>query len=213
MVRVGGGWMELSRWVRGLTGLTGRFLLDHFADALGSTPMIEEGAQAQASAPTTPYRNSVGRNEVSPAKPGEPVLSASTADHIAPEPSPTPPVPNPSIDDSPSIPPSTSPSTPARTFGLPRTSTDHSLAQFVPRSTSTSGPPPSRSTGFFSPLQSPITPKHKQKSPGPTGAETSPLVPLHFLKKASESPPVREKEKQRIGLGRRSILGKEGTNG
>lgn len=36
----------------------------------------------------------------------------------------------------------------------------------------------------------------------------SPLVPLHFIKKASESPPMREKEKERLKAGRRSILGR-----
>ena len=37
------------------------------------------------------------------------------------------------------------------------------------------------------------------------------LVPLHFIRKASDSPPVREKEKERFA-GRRNILGK-GTPG
>lgn len=47
----------------------------------------------------------------------------------------------------------------------------------------------------------------------PTGTTVSPglgpgLIPLQFIRKASESPPVRLKEKERFG-GRRSILGKE----
>ena len=42
----------------------------------------------------------------------------------------------------------------------------------------------------------------------PPSSGSSPLVPLHFIRKASESPPARRKEKEKLGLGRRSILGR-----
>lgn len=41
------------------------------------------------------------------------------------------------------------------------------------------------------------------------GSNGSPLLPLHFIRKASESPPVREREKEQLKAGRRSILGKD----
>jgi hypothetical protein len=43
------------------------------------------------------------------------------------------------------------------------------------------------------------------------GGETSgsPLTPLRFIKRASDSPDVRQKEKASLRIGRRSILGKE----
>lgn len=102
--------------------------------------------------------------------------------------------------------PEQSPTTPIRKSHIPRSvsgSTSISRPGRIPRSSSIN-----RSSSFYSPIQAPMTPN---PSNGETGSgPNSPLVPLHFLKKASESPPVREKEKQRIGMGRRSILGKEG---
>ena len=41
------------------------------------------------------------------------------------------------------------------------------------------------------------------------GSRNDGLVPLDFIRKASESPPVREREKARLRAGRRSILGRE----
>ena len=40
---------------------------------------------------------------------------------------------------------------------------------------------------------------------------TTPLIPLHFIRKASESPPVRQKEKEKFGAGKRSILGRSAS--
>lgn len=103
-----------------------------------------------------------------------------------------------------------SPTTPIRKPNLPRSlSGNPSSFPRLPRSNSGTVPL-SRSSSFYSPLQSPKTP-HIGTADGAANGPTSPLVPLHFLKKASESPPVREREKQRIGVGRRSILGKEGS--
>ena len=39
------------------------------------------------------------------------------------------------------------------------------------------------------------------------------LFPFDFIRKASESPPVREREKVKLRAGRRSILGREGSVG
>jgi hypothetical protein len=54
------------------------------------------------------------------------------------------------------------------------------------------------------------TPDQTDGSPQ-KGGETSgsPLTPLRFIKKASDSPDVRQKEKAILRIGRRSILGKE----
>ena len=55
-----------------------------------------------------------------------------------------------------------------------------------------------------------LTPVRGETSPGAgvSRSEGSPLYPLQFMRKASESPPVREKEKERYKAGSRSILGK-----
>lgn len=55
-----------------------------------------------------------------------------------------------------------------------------------------------------------VTPTKNHPEPGvlSPSSPASPLVPLHFIKKASESPPMREKEKERLKAGRRSILGR-----
>lgn len=55
---------------------------------------------------------------------------------------------------------------------------------------------------------SPTTPGPSTLSPMTNGNAGSPLVPLHFIRKASESPPVRQREKEKLGVGRRSILGR-----
>jgi hypothetical protein len=107
-----------------------------------------------------------------------------------------------------STPPTASPMTPMRDSHIPR-SISGSLPRSVPRDTV----PLSRSSSYFSPLplQSPTTPKQGDVPSGQVSGPASPLVPLHFLRKASESPPVREREKERLGVGRRSILGREGA--
>lgn len=46
------------------------------------------------------------------------------------------------------------------------------------------------------------------ESTNATTGPTTPLVPLHFIRKASESPPIRQKEKEKFGAGKRSILGR-----
>ena len=43
-------------------------------------------------------------------------------------------------------------------------------------------------------------------SPGTNG-----LSPLHFIRRASDSPPIREKEKAKLRVGRRSVLGREAS--
>ena len=58
------------------------------------------------------------------------------------------------------------------------------------------------SAGLLTPLRTPKGLGHVQGESPSAG-----LVPLHFIRKASNSPPVREKEKERFA-GRRSILGK-----
>lgn len=54
------------------------------------------------------------------------------------------------------------------------------------------------------------TPDHAGGSPQKSGETSgSPLTPLRFIKRASDSPDVRQKEKASLRIGRRSILGKE----
>ncbi|KAK4689278.1 hypothetical protein P7C73_g815, partial [Tremellales sp. Uapishka_1] len=90
---------------------------------------------------------------------------------------------------------------------LPVPITSTSLAAVTPMKSSTPtsdflSPHPESSTTNRSRRRSSLSPG--VSSPG------SPLVPLHFIKKASDSPPVREREKERLQAGRRSILGREG---
>jgi hypothetical protein len=79
----------------------------------------------------------------------------------------------------------------------------------TPRQSSTTLPPitPARQS-LPLPPDPHVTPNRSNVSPL---NNTSPLMPLHFIRKASESPPVREREKERLKAGRRSILGKEGS--
>lgn len=106
------------------------------------------------------------------------------------------------------ISPLPSPMTPMRDSHIPR-----SISGSLPRSVPRNSVPLSRSSSYFSPLplQSPTTPKQGDAPSGQVSGPASPLVPLHFLRKASESPPMREREKERLGVGRRSILGREGA--
>lgn len=67
---------------------------------------------------------------------------------------------------------------------------------------------PARATPNAHHAFSTVTPAQNTASPAGSATPTSPLVPLHFMRKASESPPVRQREKETLGLGRRSILGK-----
>jgi hypothetical protein len=53
--------------------------------------------------------------------------------------------------------------------------------------------------------------RHSSFSPGTLTSPGGTLLPVHFMRKASESPPVREREKERLGVGRRSILGRDGA--
>jgi hypothetical protein len=54
------------------------------------------------------------------------------------------------------------------------------------------------------------SPSRLEESPRPvTDRSPSPLTPLRFIKRASDSPDVRKKEKTELRIGRRSILGKE----
>ena len=54
------------------------------------------------------------------------------------------------------------------------------------------------------------TPDQTDGSPQKGGENSgSPLTPLRFIKRASDSPDVRQKEKASLRIGRRSILGKE----
>ncbi|TXT08968.1 hypothetical protein VHUM_02442 [Vanrija humicola] len=117
MVRVGGGWVELSR-----------YLLDHFADALGETP--EDGEWQTAPIAITSA-----------------TLAATTA-----------------------LSASLSSSHGTRNHAPPAATPNRRVSAPLP----TGGSPPS--------------------APGPG----SPLVPLQFIRKASESPRVREKERERI---------------
>ncbi|KAK8864540.1 hypothetical protein IAR55_001790 [Kwoniella newhampshirensis] len=150
MVRVGGGWVELSK-----------FLLDHFAEAIGSWQ--------------TPF-DQLSNDLV-------PVTSASL------------------------------------------TSQNH---QSVPASLAASSLPSTDETPVYSEIPFPHTPGNQHLSPdkvasphtpsshGKTqtalldsgGANGSPLIAFQFIKRASESPTMREKEKEKF-IGRRSILGRE----
>jgi hypothetical protein len=54
------------------------------------------------------------------------------------------------------------------------------------------------------------SPNRSELSPRQAGeTDTSPLTPLRVLKRASDSPDMRKKEKASLRIGRRSILGKE----
>lgn len=97
--------------------------------------------------------------------------------------------------------PAPSPSTPlrAKPYGLLANSTANTQpATLVGRTPTSIGP--------TTPLRTPTAVDAALGHGGSPG-----LVPLHFIRKASDSPPVREKEKERFA-GRRNILGK-GTPG
>lgn len=190
--------------------------MDHFADALWPTTIEEAGGSAPTSVPATPQRN--GRPSSSllstddttlnePLRTALPNGSSVERDPAVATPSEYSKTPTPSTHLALSPQEDLSPITPIRkTHIIPRSvsgSTSIPRSTHMPRSSSIS-----RSSSFYSPLHTPMTPNQSVEGSG--SGPSSPLVPLHFLKKASESPPVREKEKQRIGLGRRSILGKEG---
>lgn len=75
------------------------------------------------------------------------------------------------------------------------------------------------STNPVTPVRSRVTstasnlaasPDRNDLSPRQAGeTDSSPLTPLRFIKRASDSPDMRKKEKASLGIGRRSILGKE----
>lgn len=93
---------------------------------------------------------------------------------------------------------SPSPTTPMRPKNL-ATLTSDQKSSATPGSAATKTP---ISAGPLTPVRTPGS-----ALPGPTDHHSPGLVPLHFIKKASDSPPVRDKEKERFA-GRRSILGK-----
>ncbi|KAL1411463.1 hypothetical protein Q8F55_002419 [Vanrija albida] len=150
MVRVGGGWVELSR-----------YLLDHFADALGETPEDVGKLKHQHPPPGTSEWQTAPIAITSATLAATTALSASLSASRGPDGSPRAPgrasLPLLPADGSPHHAPAVA--TPERRVSAPLPS---------------GGSPPS--------------------APGPG----SPLVPLQFIRKASESPSVREKERERI---------------
>ncbi|WOO81131.1 uncharacterized protein LOC62_03G004664 [Vanrija pseudolonga] len=150
MVRVGGGWVELSR-----------YLLDHFADALGETPEDVDKLKHQHAPAGT------GEWQTAPIAITSATLAATTAL-------------------------SASLSASRGSDGSPRTPGRASLPLFP-----TDGSPHH--------VPAAATPDRRVSAPLPSGSSPpsapgpgSPLVPLQFIRKASESPSVREKERERI---------------
>ncbi|WVW84085.1 hypothetical protein I302_106114 [Kwoniella bestiolae CBS 10118] len=188
MVRVGGGWVELSK-----------FLLDHFADAVSTwqTPfddpqdnvtLAKDSAMSASSSSSSLFGSNLPI----------PITSASLSSQSMGRPVPV----SHSNSSLASIASSSSEKTPLnKPIGLPTTDEQGYLSpDKLPRSTS-----------HHSLASQPRTPesarKVDQSSPGGPG---SPLTAFQFMRKASESPSVREREKERFH-GRRSILGKEST--
>ncbi|KAL7421930.1 hypothetical protein Q5752_003702 [Cryptotrichosporon argae] len=195
MVRVGGGWVELSR-----------FLLDHFADVVGDawqTPTPFEPAHAHAQAavtppepgPVTPSRFGY---RATPAPLTSTLLRQRQASHPGPRTSTTP-TPKPA---------------PAPALAPTRTAARTSLP--LPAAASTVTPPrtprDSLSTHPRPHSASPSPAAAARHSPATAAATAaggaSPLVPLHFIRRASESPSVRDKERDALRASRRGTLGK-----
>nr|XP_031863414.1 uncharacterized protein CI109_001290 [Kwoniella shandongensis]KAA5530486.1 hypothetical protein CI109_001290 [Kwoniella shandongensis] len=162
MVRVGGGWVELSK-----------FLLDHFAGAIGSMQTPFDSLPLDSST-TTSYASNA------------PVLITSASlSSFQNGLSKSIPI---SISNSSLASIESSKKTPIRKdIPLPETPNNHLS--------------PDKARHL-----SPHTPgSNVHSTPATSG---SPLVAFKFMRKASESPTLREKEKERF-VGRRSILGKE----
>jgi len=79
--------------------------------------------------------------------------------------------------------------TPGRHPALPRSASDKNLSTPQRYPANPAASPQSAS-------------KHAANGPG------TPLVPLHFIRKAGESPEVRQMEREKLVTGRRSILGR-----
>jgi hypothetical protein len=178
------GWSFPSEWhvkVRnGVEILTGRFLLDHFADSLVGWDPTSSGLAGIGIGSSTPV----------------PITSASLSTPLQ-----------------------------SRTRqGVPGSSTKidsvHALSSQKAPSTSKDLLTPQKRISDVQHTSSSLTPE-PGLTPGPrsgphalspagsaTPTSPLPLVPLHFMRKASESPPVRQREKEKLGVGRRSILGK-----
>ncbi|WWC94351.1 hypothetical protein V866_001193 [Kwoniella sp. B9012] len=181
MVRVGGGWVELSK-----------FLLDHFADAVNSwqTPFGEAHLTRQSFISASSSNSSLFGSDLP-----KPITSASLSSQYMGRPVPT----SYSHSSLASIASSSSEKTPSnKPIALPNTEENYLSPEKFPRSTSDQNLP-----------SQPHTPNSARKlsTTSPSGPG-SPLTAFQFMRKASESPSIREKEKERFH-GRRSILGKE----
>lgn len=138
MVRVGGGWVELSR-----------YLLDHFADELEPDAPAEEWNTAPVTITSAPLQDA------------NPSSSAST---------------------------SASTSTSATS-----TATSRPRAPYTPARVSL---PAFHSPDVATPLPLRASSLSPEKQPG--SGPGSPLVPLNFIRKASESPGMRDREREAL---------------
>ncbi|WWC89179.1 uncharacterized protein L201_004097 [Kwoniella dendrophila CBS 6074] len=186
MVRVGGGWVELSK-----------FLLDHFAEAVGAWQKPFNGSISVGSPSIRPAlsTSSSSSSLLNPKLPF-PTTSASLSYTGRPLP------PSQSSSSLASIASSKSDRTPiSRVVDLPNVHQDYLSPEKAPKANTS-----------YKLVSRPHTPQPAQSlnqtSPSGTG---SPLSAFQFMRRASENPSVREKEKERFH-GKRSILGKESSS-
>ncbi|ODN80557.1 hypothetical protein L202_02758 [Cryptococcus amylolentus CBS 6039] len=188
MVRVGGGWMELSK-----------FLLDHFAD-LAVVPPLQpavtgNGMRRSYSSSTSLYN--MGANAPIPLTSAS--LAAQSAQTSLPLSHST------STVASLLSTPAEEEVSPSHLASLPEDDPNHLSPEKKPRGSVGRAAPRTpgsvdRDKSFTS-----ASPLSTSASPGTNG---SPLMAFQFMRKAAESPSAREKEKEKF-KGRRSTLGRE----
>ncbi|WVQ82104.1 hypothetical protein IAT38_004232 [Cryptococcus sp. DSM 104549] len=191
MVRVGGGWVQLSK-----------FLLDHFAEMMAplQPPLSPRSSLTRSHSSSTSLFNTSFPI---------PLTSASVASQTGLPPLPPLPTSHSNTSVASSLGHSAGLKTPSRpSLSLPRTPDGHLSAERpVGRQPTLSPHTPGSGTGNLS--FSSTSPSSAAAGASPGG---SPLVAFQFMRKAAESPKVREKEKERYVekfVGRRSTLGRE----